>query len=378
MAAKKKTAKKAAKQDLKKNGKKGGAKAAKKASREEIRKQAAEKKAAKLEAQKNRKCSTQDPNLTDKDLNTTKHKDWTLTVKDLKKVCTVKPVTPLADRCHPCKKTIRKEQLRVNNIDWRKRVADGTAGHHKQYRNKPTEIVRKLEAVGVKGDKLAEVIKQGGKGEKIGLPPTLAKKIEKVELPNPNAAKQAKKDPNAKKAKPTREQKAAAKSTREAMKKTAKPAPKTIEEVPRAKKDAAKASDKLNAGLAKAASAVEKIAAAETGKATEKVAKKAKKALDEAAEEASAAIAAAEAKAAKVKKTAHTPVVVATTQKDTRMAPPLDPGEIYAKDAKQGSKYNVAGQPCAFLSMTDRGYSFKPDNGDKPYMLTAHTAITPL
>lgn len=36
-------------------------------------------------------------------------------------------------RCGKHKKEIRKEQLRANNVVWKKRVKDGTAGHHVVY-----------------------------------------------------------------------------------------------------------------------------------------------------------------------------------------------------------------------------------------------------
>lgn len=52
--------------------------------------------------------------------------------------CSAKAATKRAKWCREHKKTIRKAQLAANNVVWRKRVSEGTAGHHVAYRGKPT------------------------------------------------------------------------------------------------------------------------------------------------------------------------------------------------------------------------------------------------
>lgn len=47
--------------------------------------------------------------------------------------CSRSPSTTKARRCLKHKKLIRKEQLKANNVVWRKRVQKGTAGHHIVY-----------------------------------------------------------------------------------------------------------------------------------------------------------------------------------------------------------------------------------------------------
>src|SRR5687767_13403560 len=73
--------------------------------------------------------------------------------------------------CHWHKKDIRREQLRLNNITWKRRVKKGTAKHHLTYRREATEW-----AVVHPADALAKAKK--GYGE---LPPVeLAEAISKA------------------------------------------------------------------------------------------------------------------------------------------------------------------------------------------------------
>lgn len=50
----------------------------------------------------------------------------------------VAATTPRGRWCRACKKAVRKEQLRLNNIVWKARVKKGTAGHHVAYKGKAT------------------------------------------------------------------------------------------------------------------------------------------------------------------------------------------------------------------------------------------------
>lgn len=53
--------------------------------------------------------------------------------------CSGRPANSRTLFCSKHKKEIRKEQLKLNNIVWRKRVAEKKAGHHVVYRGKATE-----------------------------------------------------------------------------------------------------------------------------------------------------------------------------------------------------------------------------------------------
>lgn len=59
--------------------------------------------------------------------------------KELCEICKKnKPRTPRSTFCRACWAPRRKEQLRKNNITWRKRIDAGKAKHHLTYRGKPT------------------------------------------------------------------------------------------------------------------------------------------------------------------------------------------------------------------------------------------------
>lgn len=77
--------------------------------------------------------------------------------------------------CASHKKQIRKVQLKLNNVTWRKRIEEGKAGHHLSYRGKPTaftaEHQKKALLLAKKGHgvmtptQLREAIKKAAKGE---------------------------------------------------------------------------------------------------------------------------------------------------------------------------------------------------------------------
>lgn len=52
--------------------------------------------------------------------------------------CSSRSVTERSKWCYEHKRVVRKAQLALNNIVWRKRVERGTAGHHVAYKNRPT------------------------------------------------------------------------------------------------------------------------------------------------------------------------------------------------------------------------------------------------
>lgn len=91
--------------------------------------------------------------------------------------CNKPSATGLAQWCRDHKKAIRKEQLRLNNIVWRKRVEQGKAGHHLVYRNKPTgfavENPDKALAIAKKGvgitepDDLKKILAKGAASKKV-------------------------------------------------------------------------------------------------------------------------------------------------------------------------------------------------------------------
>lgn len=323
---------------------------------------------ARAKAKANRKCFTQDPNITTADLNTTKSPHWLLKLADLKKICTVKPNTPRSHGCSACKKAIRKEQLRCNNVTWRARVQAGTAGHHKQYRDKPTALVKKLLAVKLDPAKL---LKQGGEGEKVGLPQTVLKKIAEVELPKerrggPKPPKPAK----GQGPKPTKAQQHAAKRMREDMKKR-KPAKKPEAVLTDLKVSTVEdeAREALAADAAKPKGSVDKQmkAALKKHDAREEVPKKDLPAAPAQATLALKPSTVADLKQAAAKKNAPRPM-------------PLEKGEIHAKDATAGKQYVVAGVPCKANGLVSMGgndsYSFAPIAGGKPYLLTASAPIS--
>lgn len=284
--------------------------------------------------------STQPP-ISEKDISKNKH--WNLKIADMGQCSNGgKPRTQRAKWCQHHNKLIRKEQLRVNNITWDKRVESGEAGHHKQYRNKPTEIVKKLKLAGLEPEKY---IKQGGVGEKVGLPQTVVKKIEKVELPAKKKAP-AEKKPTPK---PTEVQKKAASSMRKAMK-TAKAAPPV----------------KVHPAT-KATETASKIAAPLTAADVKKVEKDLGKLVQD---------------------LTGTPAAVHVEPKVQTGVKlhPLEDGEIRASQAVTGKKYEVAGINCEALgSVTPPGakemkYSFKRLDDPKaaPMLLVPSSPIRPL
>jgi hypothetical protein len=207
---------------------------------------AQEKKAAKKQANDNALCWTQEPSRKRSEdgaeqtlnqyLTTELHKRWGLKVEHLKNGLTAEQIggshkdKRLTDPCKDytgsarvkfcinCRRKTRKMQLKINNETLADNQAKGKAGHHKQYRGKPTEAVLKLKKLGEDPEKR---IKQGEP-----LPKTLAEKLASVELGEKNPAKAAAKKPVEKKGpapKAPKAAKEAAASMRKAMKKTAKP-----------------------------------------------------------------------------------------------------------------------------------------------------------
>jgi hypothetical protein len=137
-------------------------------------------------------------------------------VKAAKKLCAEckerPPRTPRALRCFKCQKEVRKEQLATNNVTWRENVAKGKAGHHKQYRGKPTVFFKLAKAAGLDPVKVIMPMTP---------PPKAA--LKKIEAIKPASSKTTKEVKTVPKNKPTKA--AAKKGGKAAAKKTAKKNP---------------------------------------------------------------------------------------------------------------------------------------------------------